>query len=425
MLRLFEKYGDVVSVGNERIRPIYLLNHPRHIKHVLQDNHLNYGKGSLYNELRTMHGDGLVTSEGESWQRQRRQTQPAFYHHHDETFARIIADATATMLERWPAAAEAGCALDIREEMRNLTLEILLQCLFSTHLACEAEILCPALDTAEKRINPASSLNPLKPLLKRLPTPANLRLRRALRTIDSFAYRLIANRRQCPVQNGDLLSLLLAAGKNGRVLDDQHVRDAMITLVDSGYDSTANAITWAWYLLSRNPAVGRKLRRELSHVLCVRAPTFQDLPQLTYTQMVVQETLRLYPSAWAIARTAINDDEIEGYRFPAKSILVMSPYTAHRRPASWENPEGFDPERFASERSKGREQFAYFPFGGGPRICLGKRFALMEAELVLATVAQKWRLDLVPGPPVGTKPTISLRPHRSIMMTLHRQPETQ
>lgn len=424
MLRLFEKYGDVVSVGNNRMRSIYLLNHPRHIKHVLQDNHLNYGKGSLYDELRTMHGDGLVTSEGQSWQRQRRQTQPAFYHDHDEAFARIIADATANMLKRWPAAAEAGCALDIREEMRNLTLDILLQCLFSTHLAPVAETLCPALDTAEKRINPASSLNPLKPLLRRLPTPANLRLKRALRTIDSFAYRLIAERRRCPHQNGDLLSLLLAAGKNGRGLDDQHVRDAMITLVDSGYDSTANAVTWAWYLLSRNPAAGRRLQWELSDALGGRAPTFQDLPQLTYTQMVVQETLRLYPSAWAIARTAINHDEIDGYWIPAKSILVMSPYTAHRRTASWENPEGFDPERFSCERSKGREQFAYFPFGGGPRLCVGKRFALMEAELVLATVAQKWRLDLVPGPPVGTKPTISLRPQTNIMMTLHRQDQT-
>jgi enediyne biosynthesis protein E7 len=423
MLRLFGKYGDVVCVGNKRLRRLYLLNHPRHIKHVLQDNYLNYGKGSLYDELRTMHGDGLVTAEGEAWQRQRRQAQPAFYHDHDERFARIIIDATAAMLDRWPAIAEAGRALDIRDEMRNLTLEILLQCLFSTHLAADANTLCPALDTAENRINPPSSLNPLKPLLKRLPTPANLRLRKALRRIDSFAYRMIAERRRCPGQNRDLLSLLLAAEKSGRVLDDQHIRDAMITLVDSGYDSTANAITWAWYLLSRNPAVGRTQHAELTQVLRGRTPSFQDLPQLTYTRMVVQETLRLYPSAWAIARTAINDDEIDGYWIPAKSIVVMSPYTAHRRPASWENPEGFDPERFGCERSQGREQFAYFPFGGGPRVCLGKRFALMEAELVLATVAQKWRLDLVPGPPIGTKPTISLRPRRRIMMTLHSQPK--
>lgn len=422
LLRLFEKYGDVLCVGNRRLRIIYLLSHPRHIKHVLQDNQLNYGKGSLYDELRSMHGDGLVTSEGETWQRQRRQAQPAFYHDHDEQFARIIIDATVSMLNRWPAVAQAGRALDIREEMRNLTLEILLQCLFSTHLAPHGETLCPALDTAEKQISPASGLNPLKPLLKRLPTPANLRFKKALRTIDNFAYRLIEDRRRCPQQNGDLLSLLLAHGNSGRGLDDKHMRDAMITLVDSGYDSTAGALTWAWYLLSRNPACGRKLHAELTDVLCGRTPTFEDLPQLTYTRMVVQETLRLYPSAWAIARTAINDDEIDGYQIPARSVIVMSPYTAHRRPASWENPEGFDPERFTAERSKGRDQFAYFPFGGGPRLCLGKRFALMEAELVLATVAQKWRLDLVPGPPIGTKPTISLRPRRSIMMTLHHQP---
>jgi len=425
LLRLFTEYGDVICVRPRLLRPVYLLNHPRHIKHVLQDNYLNYQKGSLYDELRALHGDGLVTSDGRSWQRQRRQAQPAFHHDHDDKFARIIVEATVCMLHRWNAIAKADRALNIREEMRNLTLEILLQALFSAQLAPEAETLCPALDTAERRISLASQVNPLKVLLTGLPTPINLRFRKALRTIDSFAYRLIAERKQCPLQNGDLLSLMLAGGKNGESLDEQHMRDSIITLVDSGYDSTAGAMTWAWYLLSRNPASGRKLHAELTEVLRGRTPTCADLPQLTYTRMVVQETLRLYPSAWAIARTAVKNDEIDGYRIPAKSLIVISPYAAHRRPASWENPEGFDPERFSCERSKNRDSFTYFPFGGGPRLCLGKRFALMEAELVLAMIAQKWRLDLVPGSEIGIEPTISLRPRRNMMMTLHSQPEAR
>jgi len=419
LLQLFQEYGDVVCLGDRRLRLFFILSHPQHIKHVLQDNYLNFSKGSIYDELRMIHGDGLVTSEGDMWRRQRKQSQPAFYHDHDEEYARIIVDATTTMLDRWTAVAQSHRALDIREEMRTLTLEILLKCLFSTDLAPVAEALCPALDLAEKHIHLASRLNPLKPLLERLPTPANLRFRRALRTIDHFAYGILQQRSQCPLHNGDFVSLLLAEEKNGGGLDDQHKRDAMITLVDSGFDSTAGAITWAWYLLSRNPGCARTLQAELRDVLHGRTPTFEDLPQLRYTRMVVQETLRLYPSAWAIARTVINDDEIDGYRIPAKSMIVISPYVAHRRVASWENPEGFDPERFSPERSENRSQFAYIPFGGGPRLCLGIRFALMEAELALATIAQRWRLDLLPGPPIGIKPTISLRPQSTIMMTLH------
>jgi len=422
LLQLFGEYGDVVRVGHRRLRPVFLLNDPQHIKHILQDNYMNYSKGSLYDELRRMHGDGLVTAEGEEWHRQRRQTQPAFYSDHDPEFARIIVEATLNLLRAWDETGESGRAIDIREQMRNLTLDILLRTLFSTQLAVHGASLCPALETAEQRIKPASGLNPLRPLLNRLPTPANLRLRKALRTIDSFAYGLIERRRRCPQQQTDVLSLLVGDRDNGSGLDDRHIRDAMITLVDSGYDSTANAIAWAWYLLSRNPVAATKLYHEVRDLLGERTPTFHDLPRMVYTRMVVQETLRLYPSAWAIARTAIADDNIDGYHIPAKSVLVISPYSAHRRPASWENPEGFDPERFSPDRSQGRHPFSYFPFGGGPRLCLGKRFASMEAELVLAMIAQRWRLDVVPGPPIGTEPRISLRPRRKIMMTLHAQP---
>ena len=412
MLGLLGEYGDVVCVGHRRFQPIYLLSHPDHIKHVLQDNHLNYGKGKLYNAMKRLLGEGLVTSEGETWHRQRRFSQPAFRHQHDEEFGRVMVDATAAMLERWPARADEGRAFDVREEMRNLTLDILLKSLFSTNLESHAEKLCPALSTAEEEISLVSSLNPLHLQLKRLPTPANLRFKRALRTIDKFAYQLIDERRRSSHQYGDLLSLWLAPRENGEKLSDQLVRDAMITLVDSGYDSTAGAMTWTWYLLSRNPAVQRKLHAELSSVLGGSPARFEDLPKLPYTKMVVQETLRLYPSAWAIARVATKDDEIDGYFIPARSLIVISPYVAHRRPASWENPEGFDPERFSPERSNDRHRFSYFPFGGGPRLCLGSSFAMMEAQLVVATVAARWRLDLVPGPSIEPKPRISLRPEQ-------------
>ncbi|MBV8051672.1 MAG: cytochrome P450, partial [Acidobacteriaceae bacterium] len=368
LLHYFAQYGDVVRLGHRRLWPVFLLNDPQHIKHVLQDNYMNYSKGSLYNELRRMHGDGLVTAEGEEWHRQRRQTQPAFYSDHEPEFARIIVEATVNLLHEWDAVAESGRALDIREEMRNLTLDILLRSLFGTELAVHGATLCPALDTAEQRIKPASGFNPFRSLLNRLPTRGNLKLRKALRNIDSFAYGLIDERRRCPRQQEDVLSLLVGEGEKGARLDDRQIRNAMVTLVDSGYDSTANAIAWAWYLLSRNPVAARKLYCEVRDVLGGRAPTFHDLPRMVYTRMVVQETLRIYPSAWVIARTAIADDNIDGYHVPAKTVLIMSPYAAHRRAASWENPEGFDPERFSRDRSQGRHPFSYFPFGGGPRL---------------------------------------------------------
>lgn len=243
----------------------------------------------------------------------------------------------------------------------------------------------------------------------------------AIRESDAVVYHIIHDRRRSDTDRGDLLSMLLAARdeETGEGLSDKELRDEVQTFLGAGNETTAVTLAWAWYLLSRHPEVDRKMRAELSTVLNGRVPTFADLPQLRYTRMIIDETLRLYPPAWAMARSTIGEDEIGGYHIPAKALVILSPYVTQRRPDFWPNPEGFDPEHFTAERSADRPRYAYFPFGGGPRQCIGNEFALMEATFVLATVAQRYRLHLVPGHPVEPYPIFTLRPRHGVLMTLH------
>ena len=248
----------------------------------------------------------------------------------------------------------------------------------------------------------------------RLPTPENLRLRRAVGTLDEIVLRIIAERRKS--RGGDLLSMLMEArdAETGEAMDDRQLRDEAMTIFLAGHETTANALAWTWLLLSRYPAARRELRAELSEVLGGRSPTADDLPRLRFTRMLLEESMRLYPPAWIIARSAGGADEIGGYEIPAGSIVFVSPYIVHRHPRFWEDPEGFDPHRFEKEPPRG----AYFPFGGGPRACIGNGFAMMEAQLVLATVAQRVTFELVPGHPVELEPSITLRPRHGLAMQL-------
>ena len=207
--------------------------------------------------------------------------------------------------------------------------------------------------------------------------------------------------------------------ETGQSMSDKQLRDEVMTIFLAGHETTANALGWTWYLLSRHPEVTRRLETELAEVLGGQTPTLDDLSKLNYTSMVIQEAMRLYPPVWIIGRNAVKADQIDGYDIPADSSIMLSPYVTHRHTNFWDNPEGFDPERFNPERAKGRPYFAYFPFGGGPRLCIGNNFALMEAKLVLATVAQRYRLELVPGHPVEPEPLVTLRPKHGLLMTLH------
>jgi cytochrome P450 len=255
-----------------------------------------------------------------------------------------------------------------------------------------------------------------------VPTPRNLRYRRAIRVLDSLVYGIIADRRARPgIETGDLLSMLLATRdeETGEGLSDRELRDQLLTFIAAGHETTAVALAWTFYLLSENPDADERLRAEISEVLDGRAPTIHDLPRLAFTRRLIEESLRLYPPVYGLVRDALKDDEIGGFHIPARSMVVISPYLTHHHPAVWPDPERFDPDRFCPERAEGRPRFAWFPFLGGPHQCVGQEFAMMEATLVVARVAQSFRLRLAPGFEVVPKPMLSLRPRNGILMTVH------
>ena len=419
LLNVSRRYGDVSQYTFVSLTE-YLVNHPAGVKRVLQENNRNYTKEVFdYQLLREALGHGLLTNEGESWLSQRRLMQPAFHRQRLAAFGTLMTDATLQMLEeRWDRAAAQGRELDVSAEMHSLTLRIVGKALFGLDLTREAHSVGEALTIAQRRMIDQFFF-PFIPMS--WPTPKHVEFRKAVKAIDEVVFKIIEERRRNNVDQGDLLSMLMLArdADTGEGMNDQQLRDEVITLLLAGHETTANNLTWTWYLLSQNPLAARRMMEELSEVLGMRTPTMADLPNLPYTRMVLDESLRLYPPAWAISRKAVDEDVLAGYRIPAGSIITVSPYAMHHNPRFWPNPEGFDPERFSPERSEGRPPFAYFPFGGGPRLCIGNNFALMEGQLILATIAQRYRLDLVPGHPVMVEPLITLRARYGMRMTLH------
>lgn len=412
------RFGDIVRMRG--LWTSFQLNHPTDIEHVLQTNSANYHKGRNYREMRWSIGNGLLASEGDFWRRQRRLAQPAFHRQRLAAFARVMTDATRQMLDAWQARAAGREPFDVVPEMMRLSLRIAGLTLFSIDLTGETEQIARALDLA--RAHTIRRMWQVVRLPITFPTPANRRVLRALGESEKFIYEMIRARRQGEIETDDLLSLLMRARdeETGEVMSDKQLRDEAATILMAGHETTAIALSWTWYLLARHPHVEQKLHAELANVLDGRAPVFDDLPRLGYTRMIIEEAMRLYPPAWAVSRTAMGDDEIGGYHIPANSEILLLPYVTHRHPQFWEEPEQFDPERFTPERATQRPKFAYFPFGGGPRQCIGNNFALTEAQLVLAVVAQQYRLTLVPGHPIEPEPSITLRPRYGIMVTLEQ-----
>ena len=413
-----QHYGDIV-----RIRllfwPAYLVNHPDGVKHILQENQQNYSKDLYtYRILKPLLGQGLVTNDGESWLQQRRLMQPAFHRKRLAAFSTLMTGTTVGMLDQWQRFAEHDQPLDVAAEMLLLTLRIAGHALFNIHLSDESHTVGQAVATVNKLLAEYLSA-PFPPLS--IPTRRSRRLQAARRTLDQVVHDIIVQRRQQNNDTDDLLSMLLLARdeETDQGMNDQQVRDEVMTLLIAGHETVATALTWSWYFLSQHAEVERRLHSELDEVLGGHLPTVEHLARLSYTRMVTQEVLRLYPPAWVFGRKTIVDDEIGGYFIPASSMIVLSPYITHRHPAFWEQAEVFDPERFAPAQAAGRPHYAYFPFGGGPRICIGNNFALMEIQLVLATIAQHYRLHLVPGHPVEPEALLSLRPRSGLPMTLH------
>jgi len=410
------EYGDVARMEAWPLFTVHLLTHPDHIKHVLQDNNRNYWKGALIGRVKPLIGEGLFTSEGDFWRRQRRLAQPAFHRQRVESFAALMSAAGARMVEDWETAAATGTPIDLMEHTSRAALRIVGQALFGIDLiGAAAEVGRNVLTALAFVSDEVFQIFP-SPLI--VPTPRNRRFRRARGALDRVVLDIIERRRRDGAGGDDLLAMMMEArdAETGEGMSDRQLRDEVMTFILAGHETTAVTLAWACLLLAQHPDVGAQVRGEVSSVLAGRAPTLADLPHLALTRRVIDETLRLYPPVAAIAREAYGPDEIDGYAIPAKSGVMMSPYVTHRHPAFWPDPERFDPERFTPENSATRPRFAYFPFSGGPRLCIGNEFALMEAQILLATIAQRFRVEVAPGHTVQQEIRITLRPKQPMLM---------
>ncbi len=411
-----DRYGDFVRM---KAGPYdgYQISNPADIKHVLQDNYRNYHKSPLYERLKEFVGEGLLTSEDSFWLRQRRLAQPAFHRQRLIAIADAMVDCTEQMLERWQDVADRGTAIDLVQELMHLTQRIIVRTMFSTDLGSAAEVVNRTWPIVNQRVGETFWATKLE---TRLPLPANRRFRRALQELETVVYRIIAERRRSGRDEADLLSMFLAARDEdtGERMTDRQLRDEVMTMLLAGHETTSLALSWTYFLLWQHPEADRNVADEAARVLGGRRASFADAERLPGTRMVLEESMRLYPPAWGFSRLALADDEIGGYRVPAGSIVFMIPFVVHRRPALWPDPERFDPDRFTPDRVADRPRFAYFPFGGGPRQCIGNQFAMVEAQLILATVARRWRLQVEPGPAIEPEPLITLRPKPGIRVTL-------
>lgn len=418
MLR--RRYGTRVTLPYFSYR-VFLLSDPDDVAHVLVSGQDNYVKSPTYRPLSELLGNGLLTNEGADWARQRRLMQPMFARRHLVEFGPAMVDAATSMLDRWAARPD-GEVVDVAAEMRTLTLDVVGRALFSSDLTGEAGALGPALDVvldAYLRLV-RSPLFWLVPSYQRWRTPNRRRASSAETHLRGVVTRLIEQRRTNPHREPhDLLDMLLTARESGEAaMSEQQVRDELMTFLLAGHETTANAMTWTLLLLSTHPEAREVLIGEVDELLAGRPVTAEDTDKLEWTTAVICEAMRLYPPVWMFEREAVVEDSFDGLTIPRGAIAIIPPYLVHRNPEHWPNPEGFDPERFLPAGARGRHRYAYLPFGGGRRQCIGGGFAMQEATLLLATIAQRFRLDLVVGARPATQPTITLRPAGPVPMTL-------
>jgi cytochrome P450 len=415
-LRAARRFGDVVyfKIGPRRG---YLITNPADIRHVLQDNARNYHKSPLYQKLRMSIGNGLLTSEDDFWLRQRRIAQPAFHRQRVAGLAGVMAQAARETADQWQSKASAGRPVDVDEEMMRFTRTVVLRALLGSDLGPFTAKIDEAWVVINEYVgNSFWSLG----LMERFQRAKARRFEDARVVLRQAVDYVINERRRHPKESADLLSMLMDARDEdtGERMTDEQLRVEVTTFLLAGQETTSLALTWTWYLLSQHPAARQRLEQELDSVLAGRPPEYSDLARLPYTRMVVDEAMRLYPPAWGFSRQALADDTLGGYRLPSGWLAFVIPYVLHRLPAYWKNPETFEPERFSPEHSADRPKFAYLPFGAGPRQCIGNQFALIEAHLSVATLAQRYRLQLVPGHRVEPWPLITLRPRFGMSMII-------
>jgi cytochrome P450 len=417
--RLKDQHGDVASFQLGPFRAC-LVTHPDAIETVLVGRNHDVHKSPFYEAMKRVLGEGLLTSEDDFHRHQRRLIQPIFHHKRIKEYGEAMVEYGSRYRDRW----REGETLDFHREMMGLTLAIVGKTLFGADVERDARDVGQAMATMLGTLDNLAVFvvfmigGPLADNVERLPLPSMRRFRKGKEALDRVIQRLIAEKRTGDGDGADLLSSLLAAEENGAGMSDRQIRDEAITIFLAGHETTAVALSWTFCLLARHPEVEGKLHAELDEVLGDRLPTVEDLPRLDYTRKVLSESMRLFPPAWMIGRQAIADLELCGYDVPAGTVLLLPPFFVQRDERWWPEPRRFDPERFAREEEDTRPRYSYFPFGGGPRLCIGESFAWMEGELLLATIAQRWRPRLAPGYPTGLQPQVTLRPKAGMRMTM-------
>jgi len=410
------RHGDVVRVSIGPLK-MTLVSHPELVESVLVTHNRLWQKDRFMRVLRPVLGDGLLSSEGDFWRRQRRLAQPAFHRDRIAAYGSIMVGHAARLANQW----RHDEVRDVHKDMMRLTLEIVAETLFGAQVGDHAEDVGEALDAVLKVV--ADPMEVFVPILKRLPTPQRRRFDRAIAKLDSILYGVFEQRRKSGApETGDLLSMLVnAQDDDGTRMSDQQLRDECMTLFLAGHETTALNLSWTWLLLSQHPDIDAKLARELHDVLGDRPATFADLPNLRYTGHVIAESLRLYPPAWSLGREAREDVDLGGYHVPRGGQVWFCPWAIQRDPRWFDDPDAFRPERWEGDLAKKLPRYAYFPFGGGPRFCIGQAFAQMEAVLLLATLARSFHVEVLPKPRVVPFASVTLRPKHGLRVRLTRR----
>ncbi len=409
-------YGDIIPL-QLGLTSACLIANPDYIEQVLKDRN-SFIKSRGFRALKTLLGEGLLTNEGESWFRQRRLAQPVFHQKKINGYGKVMVEYSEAITENWVD----GEIRDVHADMMSVTLKIVMKCIFDQDVSeGEAKNVSHALDVAMNWFESKRKQNFL--IWEWFPRPENIRYRNAIKNMDESIYSLIGQKRQSSEEGKDLLSMLMQARDedDNSQMSDKQLRDEVATLMLAGHETTANALSWTWMLLAQNPQVEDKLWNELKTVLNGRLPTVEDLVQLQYANMVIKESMRLYPPVAIFGRETVSDYQLDDYEIPAGCVVMMSQWVMHRNPKYFDNSEEFIPERWENDLEKRLPRGVYIPFGDGPRICIGKGFALMEAVLILATIAQKYKLTLIEDHPIVPQPSITLRPEHGIKVEITKR----
>lgn len=421
--QLAADYGDIVGM-NFPFEFVVFLFSPEYIEHVLHRNYRNYVKQTgRWRAFRDIIGNGLLSCDEPDWRPQRQRIQPSFNPEGLARVAQTAVEQTKARMKKWQSVASAGQSIEMLNEFFTLSLTILTRALFGEAMDEKVPLFVNALTNAHEYINPMALYNLVDPprWLLKFVMPGYRRFDRSFRIMRGVVEEAIRHRRENGSQGDDLLSRIMMGRDEdtGTSMSSQQLLDEALTMVVAGHETTSLTLSYALLWIAQNPQVERSLRQEIEQVLAGRTPTQQDLPQLEYLRMVLQETMRLTPPAWGFDRMALEEDFIDGYRIPRRASVAISIFAIHRHPKYWEDPERFDPLRFSEELSKNRPECAFMPFGGGPRRCVGMRMAMMQMELMLATMLQGFAFLPVPGIPFELRPMLNLRPRNGVWMTLH------